>query len=78
MVYALTAKGGVCIAVLTAKSVVCLAVLAAKGGVCIAVLTAKGGVCNSVLTASDVSACLVASGVGPSNTAVKIIAIVLQ
>ena len=63
----LTAKGGVCIAVLTAK-----------GGVCIAVLKAKCGVCNSVLTASDVSACLVASGVGPSNTAVKIIAIVLQ
>ena len=45
---------------------------------CIAVLTAKGGVCNSVLTASDVSACLVAGDVGPSNTAVKIIAIVLQ
>ena len=44
----------------------------------IAVFTTKVGVCNAVLTASDVSACLVASGFGPSNTAVKIIVIVLQ
>ena len=74
----LTVKGGVCIAELTAKGGVCIAVLTAKGGVCIAVFTAKVGVCIAVLTASDVSACLVASGFGPSNTAVKIIVIVLQ